>query len=207
MTAISGEVLILGRTRMGQSHHCVGGFDLTQRTAVRLLTRRGEQQPPTTQLAVDEVWEVTYVQAPKMEAPHTEDVWVQSATRVEGATATVADVLPDMHCWSGDPDDLFDGRLGWTWNGSGYISQTTGVPDYSVGFWHPARALVKEKDSSKYLYDGSGSHLPYVGVAPLAQRIEARTLVRVSLARWWRPDNSDVELRCYLQLSGSFGRA
>jgi hypothetical protein len=29
-------------------------------------------------------------------------------------------------------------------------------------------------------------------------------LVRVSLAGWWKPDDSDIEPRCYLQLSGWF---
>ena len=35
--------------------------------------------------------------------------------------------------------------------------------------------------------------------------IPAGTLVRVSLAHWWRPEDDHTgELRCYVQLSGWF---
>ena len=27
-------------------------------------------------------------------------------------------------------------------------------------------------------------------------------IIRLSLAKWWKPEDSDIELRCYLQLSG-----
>lgn len=200
----TGEILILGRTEMGASHHCVGGFDLTHGKAVRLLTREGEQQPPTTRFDVGAVWKIDFRIPTQIHSPHTEDVLVETATQIDDATSTVSDALPQMHVWEGDPDELFDGLLGWTGRGSGYISESTGVPDYSVGFWRPERALVKESNSKKYLYEGSGRHLPYVGVAPLLERVEPGTLVRVSLARWWCPDDADIELRCYLQLSGVF---
>lgn len=46
--------------------------------------------------------------------------------------------------------------------------------------------------------------IPYVGFEPAVDLIPKGTLVRVSLARWWRPHDSppDMEERCYLQLSG-----
>ena len=56
----TGEILILGRTEMGASHHCVGGFDLAHGKAVRLLTHDGAQQPPTTQFDVGAVWTIDY---------------------------------------------------------------------------------------------------------------------------------------------------
>ena len=47
--------------------------------------------------------------------------------------------------------------------------------------------------------------MPYVGFADPIERIPKGALVRVSLARWWRPDDApDMEERCYLQLSGWF---
>lgn len=200
----TGEILILGRTEMGKSHHCVGGFDMTHGKAVRLMTREREHQPSTTPFDVGAVWTVDYRVPTQILSPHTEDVLVRTATQIDDATSTVSDALPQMHVWEGDPDELFDGLIGWTSGGSGYISESTGVPDYSVGFWRPERALVKESTGTKYLYEGSGSHLPYKGVAPLLERVEPGTLVRVSLARWWCPEDRDIELRCYLQLSGVF---
>ena len=44
-------------------------------------------------------------------------------------------------------------------------------------------------------------NIPYVGCAEAIDLIPAGTLVRVSLARWWRPEGMNEE-RCYLQLSG-----
>jgi hypothetical protein len=29
--------------------------------------------------------------------------------------------------------------------------------------------------------------------------------MRISLARWWKPDDSELSERCYLQLSGWYG--
>lgn len=43
--------------------------------------------------------------------------------------------------------------------------------------------------------------IKYVGFAEPINKIPAGTLVRVSLARWWRPTETSEE-RCYLQLSG-----
>ena len=41
-----------------------------------------------------------------------------------------------------------------------------------------------------------------MGFAPKINKIPAGTLIRISLARWWKPDDVDIEHRCYLQLSG-----
>ena len=76
----------------------------------------------------------------------------------------------------------------------------------STGYWEPDIILTRGEYNGrvKYCYDSPGSRwiLPYVGCAEPLDRIPQGTLLRVSLARWWRPDDSDFELRCYLQLSG-----
>jgi hypothetical protein len=47
--------------------------------------------------------------------------------------------------------------------------------------------------------------MPYVGLEDAtAQEIPQGTLLRLSLANWWAPEDSDYEERCYLQLSGGF---
>ncbi len=61
--------------------------------------------------------------------------------------------------------------------------------------------------------DGGGSYyhhvagyedrrLKYVGAERAIPVIPAGTLIRVSLARWWAPEGSEMEERCYVQLSG-----
>jgi len=46
---------------------------------------------------------------------------------------------------------------------------------------------------------------PYVGFEPKVNLIPAGTLMKISLARWWKPEDSDMSERCYLQLSGWYG--
>lgn len=45
-----------------------------------------------------------------------------------------------------------------------------------------------------------GFHV-YVGLQDV-EVIPAETLIRLSLANWWVPEDGNVERRCYLQLSG-----
>ncbi|MFP4441222.1 MAG: hypothetical protein ACLFVO_28645, partial [Chloroflexaceae bacterium] len=78
------------------------------------------------------------------------------------------------------------------------------VPDQSVGFWMIPADLHRQDRNQKprYILDHHGLDMPYVGFAPAVGTLPAGTLVRVSLARWWRPEDSYEEERCYLQLSG-----
>ena len=103
-------------------------------------------------------------------------------------------------------DVLFDGKIHFTMNGGGYVSATN-IPDRATGFWIPSEPLrldTDERDKQGY-FEKYNRHLSYVGTSDeLVEIIEPGTLVRVSLARWWRPPNADptFEERCYAQLSG-----
>ncbi|MFH1320564.1 MAG: hypothetical protein ABII90_07920 [Bacteroidota bacterium] len=55
-------------------------------------------------------------------------------------------------------------------------------------------------DKVRYSYPIRWRNISYVGFQNPVDKIPAGTLVRISLARWWSP-NEDEE-RCYLQLSG-----
>jgi hypothetical protein len=106
----------------------------------------------------------------------------------------------------GHPSKLFDGTIRFTGEGSGYISDRAGVPGHSVAFWAPDMDLAFQAHEG-YYYFGEGQDIArfkYVGFATPVETIPARTLVRVSLARWWAPDEEGEE-RCYCQLSGWFG--
>ena len=101
---------------------------------------------------------------------------------------------------------IFDGVIRFTWNRSGYISLQNPLPRCSTGFWVPDRplALVQSGNKASYHYERADLILrvSYVGTVPAVDNIPAGTLVRVSLARWWRPEDvPDLEERCYVQLS------
>jgi hypothetical protein len=85
----------------------------------------------------------------------------------------------------------------------------------STGFWLPDKGLAFcHSATSKPYYEYPTTpgrrdphryeihRLPYVGYAEPVEYIPPDTLVRLSLARWWRPEGSEVEARCYMQLSG-----
>lgn len=109
----------------------------------------------------------------------------------------------------GNIDNLFDKSLKFTTHGKGYINSSK-VPQQSVSFWIADKDLIKYIDSDgkvryKYQPDDPWSpeiQIKYVGLQPTEDTIPKGTLLRVSLARWWAPDNTEIEKRCYLQLSG-----
>ena len=57
----------------------------------------------------------------------------------------------------------------------------------------------------RYPTENGGCTLTFVGFQKPIETIPAGTLLRVSLAHWWRPESAPhTELRCYVQLSGWF---
>lgn len=97
---------------------------------------------------------------------------------------------------------MFDGTISFTSNGSGYVS-THALPRGSTGYWLPDAELVFESPYYKYRSGWTERRFKYVGADNPVSIIPVNTLVRMSLARWWRPqDQPDMEERCYLQLSG-----
>ena len=110
----------------------------------------------------------------------------------------------NVKIWRGSTDILFDGHINWTPNGSGYISESGQIPENSVGFWIPDKELTRRDYNEKvrYSYPIRWRNITFVGFQDPLDSIPAGTLVRVSLARWWSPDEN--EERCYLQLSGYY---
>lgn len=205
------RVAIVGKTHMGNAI-CVGGLATTSEhsvRSVRLLKPGGLNQPPETPYEIGEVWDLDYCDSPDIVPPHIEDVIVRERARVGRIRDLRSWLMKVVQPWEGWPDKLYDGLVHATSSGSGYVSRRTGVPMMSTGFWTPDRALTRstENDRTRYRYPSEVGVrcLTYVGVAESIERIPSRTLLRVSLARWWRPDDApDMEERCYLQLSGWF---
>jgi hypothetical protein len=192
---------------MNNGKCCVGGITDDGRY-VRLLTNEGENHSDQTDLAPRQVHQIDFIQRPGTKPPHVEDVLIQKISFKDNLNpkTKVLDFIKKckIPIWQGSPENLFDGSIKWTHNGSGYINEE-GIPAHSVGFW------VSDKSLSKGLYYGKTRYnykngaewlsLPYVGFEKAVYTIPAGTLLRVSLARWWDQKGTS-EQRCSLQLSG-----
>ncbi len=215
------DVIIVSKTHM-HTASCVGGV-LANGRSVRLLDSNGHNQGIDTPLNIGDVWIIEFEERAHRRPPHIEDVLVTSMS-FKFAFSSISKMVDHLKekskikIWEGSPDILFDGKIQWTSGGSGYISETGEMPDNSIGFWIPDKDLTRKdyEDKVKFTYASDKIELvagfvstkvrrvwrtiPYVGFQTPVDSIPAGTLVRVSLARWWTP-NEDEE-RCYLQLSG-----
>lgn len=212
MTPISGDILIVGLTKMGDLV-CVGGIDLTHQRPVRLIPpdgRPGWPQPvPFEMLGT---YRVSYTPAAAPRKPHLEDAFVTGAPVRQAASIPLTEAIRCCKLWEGHPENLFDCTLRWTDKGSGRVFADN-VPDCSTGFWRPSVDLVKDSFESYwvggrgFMLAGKMYKLKYVGLAPIDEIIPASSLVRVSLARWWTREGSGEPEACWLQLSGWFPKA
>lgn len=204
------KTLIVAKTHMGQGA-CVGGLTITGQNVRLLQPGPYAPQPKDTPYEVGEVWELEMAEAQVIDPPHVEDAIVVRGRKLYTADNLPQRILKLAHPWQGHPANLFEGFLQLVPNGSSYISPSTRLPPMSVGFWQPDKPLYYESLGHKirYVYrddDGYTFPLPYVGYAPVVREIPQGMLLRVSLARWWKPvDDENGEARCYLQLSGWFG--
>lgn len=204
------EVIIVSKTKMA-SNECVGGI-LKNGQFVRLLDEHGNNQPIDCDFEIGDIWKIDFVSNDRAIHPHTEDILIQQKSYTQQKRFTksylkewIESDFPNR-IWRGNPDILFDSQIRFTPSGSGYVSHSTGVPAISVGFWISDKNLVKKVHNDKTKYNYPLSHgwrnITYVGKEDAIDNIPAGTLMRVSLARWWSPEDSDDEKRCYLQLSG-----
>ncbi len=200
------KVLVLSKTRMQPGRCCIGGISETGEY-VRLLTENGENQQETTELLPSQVWEIDYVKREHTIPPHIEDVLVR-AKIFQKTIESESEIIEIIHklkapIWEGPPNNLFDKKIKWTGNGRGYIDKDD-IPSNSVGFWISDDDLTKNEYNGiryRHHYEEGWRSLKFVGYEEPVDKIPAGTLLRVSLARWWKPDGIDEE-RCYLQLSG-----
>jgi len=200
------DVIIVSKTRMS-SAACVGGV-LANGKFVRLLNSDGYNQDSDTELKIGDVWTIEFEERNEKKPPHIEDVLVSSMTfkfsfdSISKMITYLKEKLK-VKIWRGSTEVLFDGKIQWTNGGSGYISETGGIPENSVGFWIPDQDLLRKDYNEKvrYSYPIRWRNISYVGYQDPVDKIPANSLVRVSLARWWSPNEEDEE-RCYLQLSG-----
>ncbi len=201
------EVLITSKTHKGKAA-CVGGLVLEDNKFVRLLRPGNWDQLANTDFKIGEVWDIYFEKRYRTEPPHIEDVIVYTKKRV-GKVDNFTDFIlsAGINIYRGEPENIFDGLLKWTFHGSGFLNRSGELPSNSVGFWIPDKNLSLNNHHYLYQYQDFIKHtkrLPYVGFEEAVEVIPAGTLVRISLARWWKPEDAgdEMEERCYLQLSG-----
>jgi ATP-dependent DNA helicase RecQ len=202
------KVLIVAKTRQG-SGACIGGITF-EGQSVRLVAANAVwDETAGMEYEVGEVWELEAVPAKELIPPHVENVIVQSKRKMPPLEGRIQFIQGHMPPVRGGTDVLYEGLTRATSKGGLFISERNGVPSHSTAFWIPDRPLVREEDAKRIHYrypapDGGG-RLTFVGFQDPPETIPAGTLLRVSLAHWWRPsDRPDLEFRCYVQLSGWF---
>ena len=199
------EVLITAKTHKGKAA-CVGGIVMNDNRFVRLLNSGGWDQYDDTAFNVGDIWDIRFTDEDEVEPPHIEDVIIHTKRFVR-KVANFTEFIQnnEVNIFQGSPYSIFNGLLGWTGHGSGFIESNSDFPDNSVGFWISDKDLKHIDKHYVYpapsIYAGS-KRLKYVGFENPVDVIPAGTLLRVSLSRWWEPEDSDIGERCYLQLSG-----
>ena len=206
------RVLIVAKTRMG-SGACIGA--ITEKgESVRLIPLNADPHDGANrEYEVGDVWKIIGEPETSLIPPHNENFVVHSKVRLykmEDARELIGAIELLMPPKTGDPRQLYEGLLKTTDSGSLYLPPGSDVPPYSTMFWRTDEQLIRETDQRKLRYryptENGGCTLTFVGYQKtLPRQFQADTLLRVSLAHWWRPDNTPhVELRCYVQISGWF---
>ena len=199
------EIIIISKTHKGQAA-CVGGMIVVNKQFVRILNQGKRDQPANTDFNIGDIWEVEFTKANNIIPPHIEDIIILYK-RFSRRVGNVSDFILNsgVIIFRGSPEHIFNGKLGWTGSGVGYIENKENLPDNSVGFW--ISDIDLKFDGTHYLYDSDNFFDPtkkikFVGFQSIIDVIPAGTLIRISLARWWKPEDSEMSERCYLQLSG-----
>ncbi len=198
------EVLILSKTKYGNTHFCVGGICIANNQFIRLLNQGGYYQPADTQFNIGDIWDITFTPVISKREPHNEDVIINTfrfirkiyplETYIKNMGVTI---------WKNNISNIFEGKILWQRNGKGYFSEKiNNYPSHSVGFW------ISDVDlkylNGSYIYENNGitKQIIYKGNQTALQVIPKGQVIRLSIAKWWKPEDTDIEARCYLQLSG-----
>lgn len=198
------EVLIVSRTRM-RNGVCCGGVNLKTGEFIRLHDHWGRNLTPEAPFQIGQVYDMNYRKALHARTiPHVEDKEIMPDYKLVNELPTsdfVTEIDRPISVPCGGIDSIFEGKLRHSAY-STYISPEA-IPINSVCFWRPNAMLVKSVFLGKTRYWFDNHIISYVGFQEPLDVIPAGTLLRMSLANWWSPDDI-TEKRCYLQLSGWF---
>ncbi len=203
------RVLIVAKTRQG-TRACIGGIDADGRSVRLMPVDPVIEERSGHQYQVGEVWEIEAMPDPHVRPPHTENILVVDASRVRVLADPTRHILRYMPPVRGGPEALYEGLARARSSGALIIAADSGLPGFSTQFWLSDQPLIREHTRGKrvrYHYaDPAGPSLVFVGFQDPTEVLPAGTLLRVSLAHWWRardrPGDQEV---CHVQLSGWFG--
>jgi ATP-dependent DNA helicase RecQ len=202
------KVVIVAKTRM-RGGACVGAVTFDGRS-LRLIAADQEWNDQfNLEYSVGDVWDVDCRAPDELLPPHVENVVVQSKRKLPPIGNVVAVIEQQMPPRQGGLEVLFEGLAQATSAGALYVTERTGYPGYSTMFWRPDQPLLRQDDAKRIRYcyatPAGPRTLTFVGFQEPLPEIPAGSLLRVSLAHRWRPeDGPEAELRCYVQLSGWF---
>jgi ATP-dependent DNA helicase RecQ len=200
------KVLIVAKTRRGVGA-CIGAITEAGRSVRLIAHDAGWNEHAGIEYEVGEVWEIEWYPDPDIIPPHVENVIVHRAKRLRVSNKVHETILRFMPPVTGGPECLFDGCTRATTVGGLYICADGGLPSRSTTFWRPDKPLRLDFEGKRIRYRyptaEGGRTLTFVGFQEPVSEIPGGTLLRVSLAHWWRPHESpEEELRCFVQLSG-----
>ena len=205
------RVLIVAKTRMG-SGACIGAITEIGES-VRLIPFNADPHDGANrEYEVGDIWEITAEPETSLIPPHNENIVVHKKSRLhttrdtKNLISTIELLMPPK---TGHPRELYEGLLQNTKSGRLHIAKQSGIPPYSTTFWRTDQPLTldTEKQKLRYRYPtgNGGCTFTFGGFQEPPETIPAGTLLRVSLAHWWRPEDiPEVEERCYAQISGWF---
>lgn len=200
------KVVIVAKTRMGNGA-CVGALNFEGRSLRLIAAGQEWNERFNLEYNIGDVWDVDYAEPASHTPPHVENIVVHAKRRLPPIDDVAAFAAHHMPPVAGGVEQLFEGLCCATSVGTLYITKENGIPPFSTMFWRPDQPLTLDDDGKRLRYryptaDG-GRTLTFVGLQEPLPEIPAGTLLRVSLAHWWRPhDNPEQEERCYVQLSG-----
>lgn len=202
------KVVIVAKTRMGQGA-CIGAISLGEGRSLRLIAAdQASRETFNQEYTIGEVWEIETAPA-QIIPPHVENVVVTAKRRLPPLAGLIPFIERHMPPTVGGLAALYGGLTQATPAGALYISQAGGLPPFSTQFWRPDQPLTRLAEGKRLRYryptpDGDRT-LTFVGFQEPPAVIPAGTLLRVSLAHWWRPpEHPDQTPRCFVQLSGWF---
>ncbi|MCC6943022.1 MAG: hypothetical protein IT335_00510 [Thermomicrobiales bacterium] len=157
---------------------------------------------------VGQLWDIHGSPSSHPEPPHIEDFLVQRQRFLGRSIDLHSFVLRGgrFPVWKGEPGVCFGGLVDQP--DGYYLKESTGVPSFSTGFWIPQERLVVSVDTLGAVRLSYGltdvRRIRHVGVDSIPEVIEADSVLRVSLARWWNGSSEPKfdEPRCYMQISG-----
>lgn len=206
------KVLVVAKTHLGPNKFCVGGLSLRACKNVRLLLPGDRHHPLDTPFEVGQVWDLALRAVAHPRPPHVEDMTIREQAYITTHVNLRGQLLQRIQPWKGGLTQLFDGCLQGE-RGKAFIARNSAVPLCSTGYWLTTIPLTLTRIGYKAYYtlpsvvhQGQDFYrdtftIPYVGIPEPLPEIPANTLIRVSLARWWRREEYEEE-RCYLQISG-----